>query len=293
MENKVVHRKVRQSPCFQGGEILKRNSVIVMALTMPFILLTSLALARRSALHYSRACLERERRFLADASHELKTPLTVINANAQMLRRWADCNEQVRRESLEVIISETANLALFVDEMLSLARIDSGEGVSQEKVDLARLCEELVNGLRARITAKPIKVQMTIPGDRRQIFVWGNQALLRRVFSALLDNALKFTQAGEITLRLTRRAELAEVMVSDTGIGIPAESLEHVFERRYRTDHSRTREVEGFGLGLSIAKAFVQLHRGVIFAESRPGEGTNVYVQLPIDESSDISSCAD
>ena len=262
------------------------NSVVVMALTMPFILLASLTLARR-------AVLERERRFLADASHELKTPLTVINANAQMLRRWAHCDEEVRRESLEVIINETENLALFIEEMLSLARIDSGEAISQGPVDVARLCEELVNGLRARITPKPIEVQMTILGDRRHLFVWGNQALLRRVFSTLLDNALKFTQEGEIAVRLTRRAELAEVVVSDTGIGIPAEAIEHVFERRYRTDHSRTREVEGFGLGLSIAKAFVQLHRGVIFAESRPGEGTNVYVQLPINESSDISSCAD
>jgi signal transduction histidine kinase len=269
------------------------SCVIVVALTILCIVLTSIAFARRAALNHSRAIVDRERRFLADTSHELKTPLTVINANAQMLRRWAHCNEKVRSESIEVIINETANLALFIDEMLALARIDSGEAISQEPVDVARLCEELVNGLRARVVPKPIKVQITIRGDRRNLFVWGNSALLRRVFSTLLDNALKFTQEGEIVVRLARHAQLAEVTVSDTGIGIPAEAMEHVFERLYRTDHSRARQVEGFGLGLSIAKAFVQLHRGVIFAESRPDRGTSVHVQLPIKESSDISSCTD
>jgi signal transduction histidine kinase len=252
--------------------------------------LGELARTFSAMLNRLQASFERERRFIADASHELKTPLTVINANAQMLRRWAFHNEEIRRESIEVIIDESTNLGIFIEEMLSLARIDSGDAVAQEPIDLNRLCEELIAGLKPRIKEKSIEVSIEILSEIQCFLVWGNAVLLRRIFSNLLDNSLKFTQSGSIKLHLTRRDDMAEVVVSDTGMGIPPEELEHVFERLYRTDNSRTRQVEGFGLGLSIAKAFVQLHRGRIFAQSQPGKGTSVYVQLPIGEFTDLSS---
>ena len=232
-----------------------------------------------------RASFERERRFIADASHELKTPLTVIHSNAQMLLRWAQNEEAIRNESIEAIITESKGLGLLIEELLLLARIDSGDLVIQDRVDLVQLCGELVRYLQERAGTRPITISLEAHGPPTELTIFGNAILLQRIFSNLLENALKFTHEGTITVILRRFPNIIEVLVSDTGIGIAETELERVFERLYRSDGSRTRQTEGFGLGLSIAEAFVRLHQGKIFAQQRPGGGTNLIVQLPVKQS--------
>ena len=230
-----------------------------------------------------RASFERERRFIADASHELKTPLTVIHGNAQMLRRWAQSDEAVRSESIEIIIRESKALAMLIEEMLLLARIDTGDLVAQDPVDLVELCSELIQSLQRRIGSRPITAKLEARNSPGDLTIIGNAILLRRVFSNLVDNALKFTSDGEIVVILTRLPNEIEILVHDTGIGIAEEDLERIFERLYRSDPSRTRQAEGFGLGLAIAKAFVKFHGGKINARRRSERGSTIGVSLPIE----------
>ena len=218
-----------------------------------------------------------QRQFLSDASHELKTPLTVILSNAELLEaaalpqrpaRWADN-----------IFSESKQMKKLVEEMLTLARADdmARTAVMTEVSlsDLATGCAlafEPVAFEAGKPLAYQIDPEVSVPGD-------GDK--LRQVISSLLDNAVKYGQSGgQITLTLQKTDRLARLTVSNPGEPIPAEQLERLFERFYRADASRG-EQSGFGLGLSIAAAIAAEHRGTLRAESDP-ESTRFILTLPL-----------
>jgi two-component system, OmpR family, sensor kinase len=224
----------------------------------------------------------RERRFIADASHELKTPLTVINANAQMLERWGGRDPKIMGEALSTIEAESATMARVINAMLTLAKTDNPEALTLESVDLTRLVGEVAAALQPNARSKGIELALSVdPQDEVQ--VRGEPGLMRQLITNLTENAIKFTDAGTVTLALGRRDGRAEVAVRDTGRGIPAESLPHIFERFYRADPARSRQVEGTGLGLAVASNIVRVHGGTISVDSRLDRGTTFTVLLPLE----------
>jgi two-component system, OmpR family, sensor kinase len=228
------------------------------------------------------AAFARERRFIADASHELKTPLTVINANAQMLARWGARDPKIMGEALSTIEAESATMARVINAMLTLAKTDNPEALALESVDLNRLVREVGSALQPNAQSKGIALTVSIePQCAAQ--VRGEPGLLRQLVTNLAENAIKFTDAGAVTLELRQRNGFAELGVHDTGRGIPAESLPHIFERFYRADPARSRHVEGTGLGLAVVNNIVRVHGGTIRVESLQARGATFTVDLPLE----------
>ncbi len=221
----------------------------------------------------------RERQFISDASHELKTPLTSINANAQMLARWGDRDETVRKESLQTIIAESASLADMVNGMLTLAKADSGEAIPKEPFSLAAVARDAVNATSQRAGDKGLDLRLEADGESP--IVDGDAALVRQMITNLIDNAIKFTERGGVTVRVRASNGEALAEVQDTGPGIDPGELPLIFDRFYRTDKSRTREVPGTGLGLAIVRSIARVHGGRVDAERPEGGGTLMRVRLP------------
>jgi len=223
----------------------------------------------------------RERQFISDASHELKTPLTIINANAQMLQRWADKDPQIRADSLEAIRTESASLSRMINGMLLLAKAESGDGIPREPVALDAVVAEAVKVASPRAAEKSLQLNLrsqTAPG---QPVVFGDANLLRQLFTNLIDNALKFTEEGRVDVSIAAQDGHATVEVSDTGIGIETDALERIFDRFYRTDKSRNRSVPGTGLGLAIVRSIARVHDGTVEVAPNPAGGTVFRVTFP------------
>jgi signal transduction histidine kinase len=224
------------------------------------------------------AAFARERQFISDASHELKTPLTSINSNAQMLLRWGDRDEAIRRESLETIAGESAGLADMVNGMLTLAKADSGDAMPKEPVSLAQVVSETVRHARPRAQAKGLELSFVHDATPT---VFGDAGLLRQLAANLVDNAIKFTEKGLVDVRVGSDDEAAWLEVTDSGPGIPQEELPHIFERFYRADKAHSRAVPGTGLGLAIVNAIARVHGGTVEASRGPAGGVRFHVTLP------------
>ena len=220
----------------------------------------------------------RERQFISDASHELKTPLTSINANAQMLLRWGDENAQVRRESLETIAQESAALAVMVNGMLTLAKADRGDAIPKEPVSLAQAASEAIESSKHRAAEKGLQLVFEHDGTPA---VLGDPALLRQLISNLVDNAIKFTEKGEVRVTVGSAGATAWVEVADTGPGIPEEELAHVFDRFYRADKARSRDVPGTGLGLAIVRSITRVHSGDVSVGRSASGGAKFRATFP------------
>lgn len=228
-----------------------------------------------------------QRRFVADASHELRTPLTALRANADIMLRQIELGIYDRddlTEGLTDVRDEVDRMSRLVQNLLTLARADVGWRPELEPVDLVTIARDT-----ARIAA-PLRrgqtLDVTIPpadGDDDIIEVLGSTDQLTQLILILLDNAFVYTPpTAQVTLDVRRDQSAAVVMVSDTGDGITAEHLQHLFERFYRTDDVRARASGGAGLGLAIARWIVQVHGGEITVQSTPGTGSVFTVRLPI-----------
>lgn len=218
-----------------------------------------------------------QQRLLADVSHELRTPLTVIKGNVDLIRRMKRLDE----ESLMSIDHEAGRLTRLVGGLLLLAQAESGKlALSMQQVELDLLLTEvfqemsILAGTRVRVHLNEID----------QVYVKGDRDRLKQVFINLVANAVQYTpQGGEVFLSLERIGEQARIICRDTGPGIPAEDLPHIFERFYRAEKSRTRaKTSGFGLGLSIANWIVERHGGRIEVVSKEGQGTTFAIWLPV-----------
>jgi signal transduction histidine kinase len=223
----------------------------------------------------------RERQFISDASHELKTPLTIINANAQLLERWGDKDPEVRSDSLHAISEESAALAGMINGMLLLAKAESGDGIPREPVALDAVVAEAVRLGTQRAEGKALELRFTSSTPSGSPLVLGDAPLLRQLFTNLIDNAVKFTETGSIEVGLQAENGRATVDVADTGVGIESAALERVFDRFYRTDASRDRSVPGTGLGLAIVRSIARVHDGSVEALRNPAGGTTFRVTLP------------
>ena len=218
---------------------------------------------------------ERQNVFVADASHELRTPLAVIRANAEYLQELQPASEEAAE-----IVSETDRLTALVDSLLAVARGDQNGGLSFDELDLGAVVEGSAATMRALAAERGIALDVSAAPELR---VRGSREQLRQLVVILVDNALRYTgEGGRVEVDVARRDGSAVMAVTDTGIGIPAGSLEHVFERFYRADEARTRDSGGAGLGLAIAQKLVDEHGGRIAARSTPGTGSTFTVTLPL-----------
>ncbi len=220
------------------------------------------------------------REFTANVSHELKTPLHAISGYAELLSAGMVKPEDMPRFAGN-IYTEAQRLILLVEDIIRLSQLDEGAaGMGREQVNLAQLVRETVRSL----DSVAAEAQVTVETELENVSVNGIEQLLSGVVYNLTDNAIKYNHpGGTVTIRLSARGEQAILQVSDTGIGIPEESRERIFERFYRVDKSRSKEVGGTGLGLSIVKHAVMIHRGTIHVDSTLGKGTTITVTLPKD----------
>ncbi|HET7585965.1 MAG TPA: ATP-binding protein [Gemmatimonadaceae bacterium] len=221
------------------------------------------------------------RRFTADASHELKTPLAVLRADVERAMGPSSADNE-RLIALEEALQETGRMAELVERLLTLARADEGRfDLHREPVDLVPLVREIFE--TAAILGEAAQLHVTMP-QLEPATVMGDRTRLRQLLLNLATNAIKYTpRGGSVEISLTRSDGDAVLAVRDTGIGISAADLPHIFERFYRADRARSRSSErgGFGLGLAISKWIAEAHGGSISARSRLGRGSTFTVVLP------------
>jgi heavy metal sensor kinase len=218
---------------------------------------------------------KRERQFTSDASHELRTPLTAMQAILSLVREGERPAAEYR-QALDDLAWETDRLRGLVEELLKLARGDLHQTEVREVVDLSTLLYDVTDSLRPLAEAKALSLSCNAPPGMTML---GDRDGLIRLFVNLLDNAIKFTEHGKVTVNGRSEADTLKVEITDTGIGIPAEHLAHIFDRFYRVESARSEA--GFGLGLAITQQIVQAHGGEITATSIVEEGTTITVHLP------------
>jgi signal transduction histidine kinase len=222
--------------------------------------------------------LDAQRRFVADASHELRTPMTAIRTNLEFLARVPGAREEDRNAALHDVLAEMRRMESLVGDLLALARLEAtAAGPVRRAVRLDHLLADIHRDA-LRLAPSGVEVRLE-PPRLPHVWVAGDRDDLRRAVWNLVDNALKYTSAGSIELRLALGEGMAELEVHDSGIGIGKLDQQHVFDRFWRSQ--RTRGMEGSGLGLAITRWVAQAHGGVVLVESVLGEGTTFTLRLP------------
>ncbi len=219
-----------------------------------------------------------QQRFVSDASHELRAPLTAIQGNLELIERQPHMPAAERQEAVAEASREARRLAQLVSDLLALARADAGLPLRQELIELDRVLLDTMNQARHLARGQTLRL-----GEFDTVTIVGDEDRLKQLLLILLDNAFKYTPAdGQVTLDLKRDGSTARISVSDTGVGIPAEALPSVFERFYRADPARRRDPGGTGLGLSIARWIAEQHGAEISLRSEAGRGTTATVRFPL-----------
>jgi two-component system phosphate regulon sensor histidine kinase PhoR len=224
---------------------------------------------------------EMRRDFVANVSHELRTPLSIFRGYLETLLDDPHQPPGELLRILEIMERHSDRLNALVEDVLSLARLESpGAELDLSEVDLAELLHAIMRDWEKRFAAKQLKSHLNFPGNLPLLQADENR--LQEVIYNLLDNAVKYSKpGGTVFLRAEIEGERVRISVADEGLGIPEADLPRIFERFYRAEKARSRELGGTGLGLSIVKHIVQLHGGAVEAQSEPGKGTTISVLLP------------
>jgi signal transduction histidine kinase len=218
-----------------------------------------------------------QQRFVSDASHEMRAPLTAIQANLELLQRLPNLPAADRQEALNEASREATRLTRLVADLLVLARADAGGALPHHPVELDRVLLDAVS--EARHLARGHKLEIA---RLETVMADGDSDRLKQLFLILLDNAIKYTPpAGQITVSLHQNSHSILVAIADNGVGIPSEAMPHIFDRFYRADPARSHDPGGTGLGLPIARWIVEQHGGTIQLDSESGKGTRVKITLP------------
>lgn len=221
--------------------------------------------------------IDKQKQFISDASHELKTPITVISSFANLLRRRGIKDEEIAKEAIETIHSEAHRMQDLTQTLLSLAESEHLKDIKMKPVDLVALCNTTILQLQ-----KVYKREFILNEDKQPIFIKGNELKIKQVIIIFLDNALKYS-TEKIEIKIESDQSNAILRIKDNGIGIKEEELENIFERFYRVDKARSRGTSGgTGLGLSIAKNIVKLHNGAIKIYSKENVGTEIEIIFPL-----------
>ncbi|GIP29026.1 histidine kinase [Paenibacillus sp. J23TS9] len=251
---------------------------IVALVMLVVIYLTSRYFANRSIAPV-REAFDKQKRFIADASHELKTPLAVINTNADVLLANSEDTILAQSKWLHHIKSETERMKTLTNDLLYLTQMDDAQSqMIFVPFNLSEAVESVILTMEAVIYEKEIALTYEIEPDQT---IMGSSEQIKQVVMILLDNAIKYTNPqGSIHLTLNRQYNHLLLKVTNTGEGIASEHVDRIFDRFYRIDSSRSRKHGGYGLGLAIAKSIVEQHKGKIYVKSTPKDKTSFYVQL-------------
>jgi heavy metal sensor kinase len=227
---------------------------------------------------------QHNRRFIADASHELRTPLTIMRGELESIVDQTNQAPEVQRTAAS-ILEEVERLARIVDGLFAVSRLDAGEAQKEcVQFDLADLAASTADQMCLLAEDKGISIST---GGSREVVIEGDRARMKQVVVNLLDNAIKYTQpGGKIGISVKAGGGKAVLEVEDNGLGIPAEARPHIFERFFRVDKARSREMGGAGLGLSIVKSICTAHGGRVDFTSVEGKGSKFRVELPLTHSS-------
>ena len=217
------------------------------------------------------ASFHKQNQFISDASHELKTPIAVIQGYANLMNRWGKDDPSVLQESLDSILAETEQMSTLIKKLLLLAKSDQSKvHIVKKPLSLNEVSEEILKELGILETKKNI-----VYNEEAEVVIFADYALVKQLIWIYVENSLKYTKEnGTIAFRIYQDEQYGYISVTDDGIGIKEEDLPYIFDRFYRSDKSRNKEIAGTGLGLSIAKWIMDSHQGEILVESVYGQGT-------------------
>jgi two-component system sensor histidine kinase CiaH len=262
----------------------KRNVFFVLVYTNGFIAtfagVAGYFLAGKTLRPIEKA-MDEQKRFVADASHELKTPLTALTTTLEVSLRDKALKLPDAKKTIGESLDEVANLTKLTNSLLSLGKYQMGKegGFAIEKIDTKIYIENVAKKLSPISKKKGVELQLKL----KKIYIKANRESFEKLVTILIDNAIKFTPKGGTVSVVSTAARKCFVMkIKDTGVGIAREDIPYIFDRFYRVDHSRSKiETDGFGLGLSVAKEIVKLHGGEISVESKVSKGSTFSVKLP------------
>lgn len=281
-------RTVGETVYLAFADISAANSWQSLAITLGIVGVAALAAFFVISVFFSQWALgpiarawSQQRQFVADASHDLKTPLTVILANTSILMAHPEKSIASQSQWIESTEHEARSMQGLVSDLLLLAQLDEGTAhTAFEQVSLTDLVESEALQFESIAFERSIELKATLDDN---VELKGNPTQLRRLVATLLDNACKYANdEGCVEVRLKRKGQRAEIAVRNTGAAIPAEDLPHIFDRFYRTDKARTHDDSGYGLGLSIAYSIVKEHGGTLTAASSAEHGTTFTATLPL-----------
>ncbi|NCC78634.1 MAG: PAS domain-containing sensor histidine kinase, partial [Clostridia bacterium] len=216
--------------------------------------------------------------FVANVSHELKTPLTSIKGFSETLKFVKD--DETRNKFLDIINDESERLTRLINDILTLSTIEQTKIVKHEEIDVAKETEQVYHLLLPKAESKNISLNLT---QNEPIFLYGDRDNYKQLILNLVDNAIKYTkESGKVNIRLNKEQNNLRLVIEDTGVGIPEKHISRIFERFYRVDKARDRAMGGTGLGLAIVKHIVLSMGGTIDVVSKIGEGTRFTILIPI-----------
>lgn len=222
------------------------------------------------------ATMVQQQRFISDASHELRSPLTSIRGHAELLLKRGRDNPAILDEGLQIIVRESERLTRLTEDLLLLAH-SRKQQLTLERINLVPLIQQVVASMRA------LHPHLRLRGKDTELWIEGNSDAFKRILINLVDNALRATHQGKVTIGWRKLEDgICEVYVEDNGAGIPTPSLPHLFERFYRVESARERNKGGAGLGLAIVKELVDWHRGTIRVNSEVAKGSCFIITLPL-----------
>jgi signal transduction histidine kinase len=221
-----------------------------------------------------------QKRFVSDASHELRTPLTSIKSEIEVALRDKNLKLSDAKALVKSNLEEVDKMQKLTNYLLSLNRYESGSvRLTKEKADLSAIVEKVIEKYQKQASKKGLKIQSELFPTNAYV----NSTSIEELISILIDNAIKYTSKGKVEILVVRRGKHAAIEISDTGIGIKAGELPYIFSRFYRGDSSRSkRQIDGYGLGLSIAHSIVSLNGGDIKVKSAVGKGSTFKIILPL-----------
>lgn len=263
----------------EARAVLMANLIMLNLAALGLGGLISYYLARRTLRPIEEA-VDAQNRFVSDASHELRTPITAIQTTNEVALRKQKLSIGEAKDLISYNIEEIVKLKNLTDGLLSLLKQDQ-QPIAQTIVSVQDLLAESINHVMHSALQKKITIEDTIP----HVKVLGNGSMLEQAITILLDNAIKYSpEKTTISLKAHTKGKSVYIEVHDQGVGIKASDLPHIFDRFYRADTSRSKVAnEGYGLGLSIAKKIIDQHNGEIKANSTPGKGTTFILKLPFD----------
>jgi len=278
-------------PPFQGQmyfaedlQETRRNVVLILIYTngviLAFSAVASYFLAGKTLVPIEKA-LNDQKRFVADASHELKTPLTALQTVTEVSLRDKKLNLKEAKGVLKSNLEEAKRLSKLAADLLKLTRYESGNGnFSFSKFDIKKSIEDTHKKILPIAEKKKIKFILNL----KKTNIHANKDSIEELLTILIDNAVKFSKRnGKVYISLNKDHTFLTLKVEDEGIGIPRKDIPYIFDRFYRADQSRSKnEIDGFGLGLSMAKRIVELHKGKIEVESVLSKGSTFIVRLPL-----------